>query len=144
MGRSKSPASPVRLSDLGYAAIDEDLTGRDEAAIVGGEEGDDLRNLLISSVRHAVPPVELVHQGYRCHRRKQVQSGQQPGQKFYHGQSRKTHSAQVEASIARYLDALERADLEDSDVAEAKTSRLKEKIEGLKRQMHYSKRCKSR
>ena len=42
---------------------------------------------------------------------------------------------QVEASIARYLDALERADHEDSDVAEAKTSRLKEKIEGLKRQM---------
>ncbi|MGA7325603.1 MAG: IS1182 family transposase [Rhodomicrobium sp.] len=45
--------------------------------------------------------------------------------------------AQVEASIARYLDALERADREDSDVAEAKTSRLKEKIAGLKRQMHY-------
>ena len=47
--------------------------------------------------------------------------------------------AQVEASIARYLDALERADREDSDVAEAKTSRLKEKIAGLKRQMHYLK-----
>jgi hypothetical protein len=41
----------------------------------------------------------------------------------------------VEASIARYLDALERADREDSDVAEAKTGRLKEKIAGLKRQM---------
>ena len=43
--------------------------------------------------------------------------------------------AQVEASIARYLDALERADREDSDVAGAKTGRLKEKIAGLKRQM---------
>ena len=42
---------------------------------------------------------------------------------------------QVEASIARYLDALERADHEDSDVAEDKTSRLKEKVEGLRRQM---------
>jgi len=42
---------------------------------------------------------------------------------------------QVEASIARYLDALERADREDRDVAEAKTGRLKEKIAGLKRQM---------
>ena len=41
----------------------------------------------------------------------------------------------MEASIARYLDALERADREDSDVAEAKTGRLKEKIAGLKRQM---------
>src|SRR3981081_1758418 len=42
---------------------------------------------------------------------------------------------QVEASIARYLNALERADHEDSDVAEDKTSRLKEKVEGLRRQM---------
>ena len=43
---------------------------------------------------------------------------------------------QVEASIARYLAALDRADREDGDVAEAKNKiRLKEKIEGLRRQM---------
>jgi transposase len=42
---------------------------------------------------------------------------------------------QVEASIARYLAALDRADRQDNDVAEAKTVRLKEKIEGLRRQM---------
>lgn len=42
---------------------------------------------------------------------------------------------QVEASIARYLTALDRADRQDGDVAEAKTARLKEKIEGLRRQM---------
>lgn len=42
---------------------------------------------------------------------------------------------QVEASIARYLAALDRADRQDGDVAEAKTVRLKEKIEGLRRQM---------
>jgi hypothetical protein len=42
---------------------------------------------------------------------------------------------QVEASISRYLAALDRADREDGDVAEAKTVRLKEKIEGLRRQM---------
>jgi hypothetical protein len=41
---------------------------------------------------------------------------------------------QVEASIARYLAALDRADRQDDDVAEAKTVRLKEKIEGLRRQ----------
>jgi Transposase DDE domain len=41
----------------------------------------------------------------------------------------------VEASIARYLVALDRADREDGDVAEARTVRLKEKIEGLRRQM---------
>src|ERR1700690_2531211 len=42
---------------------------------------------------------------------------------------------QVEASIARYLAALDRADREDGDMAEAKTVRLKEKIEGLRRQI---------
>jgi transposase len=42
---------------------------------------------------------------------------------------------QVEASMARYLAALDRADREDGDVADAKKARLKEKIEGLRRQM---------
>src|SRR5262249_42134272 len=42
---------------------------------------------------------------------------------------------QVDASIARYLAALDRADREESDVAEAKTTRLKDKIAGLRRQM---------
>jgi len=42
---------------------------------------------------------------------------------------------QVEASIARYLTALDHADRQDNDIAEAKATRLKEKIEGLRRQM---------
>src|SRR5207247_6889551 len=42
---------------------------------------------------------------------------------------------QVDASIVRYLAALDRADREESDVTEAKTSRIKEKIAGLRRQM---------
>ena len=42
---------------------------------------------------------------------------------------------QVNASIARYLRALDQADREESDVAEAKSVRLKEKIAGLRRQM---------
>src|SRR3974390_3249220 len=42
---------------------------------------------------------------------------------------------QVEASIARYLTALDHADRQDNDVAEAKATRLKEKIEGLRRQL---------
>lgn len=42
---------------------------------------------------------------------------------------------QVDASIARYLTALDRADREDSDIAEAKTTRIKDKIAGLRRQM---------
>src|ERR1700752_2450480 len=42
---------------------------------------------------------------------------------------------QVDASIARYLRALDRADREESDVAADKSVRLKEKIAGLRRQM---------
>jgi transposase len=42
---------------------------------------------------------------------------------------------QVDASIARYLRALDQADRDESDVAEAKSGRLKEKIAGLRRQM---------
>ena len=42
---------------------------------------------------------------------------------------------QVNASIARYLRALDRADREEGDVAEAKSGRLKEKIAGLRQQV---------
>jgi hypothetical protein len=42
---------------------------------------------------------------------------------------------QVDASIARYLRALDQADREESEVAEVKSGRLKEKIAGLRRQM---------
>lgn len=44
---------------------------------------------------------------------------------------------QVEASIDRYLVALDRADREDSDVPEARTHKIREKIAGLRRQMQY-------
>ena len=40
------------------------------------------------------------------------------------------------ARLACYLRALDRADREESDIAEAKSVRLKEKIAGLRRQMH--------
>jgi len=42
---------------------------------------------------------------------------------------------QLDTSIARYLRALDRADREESDIAEAKSIRLKEKIAGLRQQM---------
>jgi transposase len=42
---------------------------------------------------------------------------------------------QVDASIARYLAALDHADRQHDDVSEARTARIKEKIEGLRRQM---------
>src|SRR5437870_5919589 len=46
---------------------------------------------------------------------------------------------QVDASIVRYLAALDRADREESDVAETKTTRIKDKIAGLRRQMQVLK-----
>lgn len=47
----------------------------------------------------------------------------------------KKRMEQVDASIARYLAALDRADRDESDVAQVKSVRLKEKIAGLRRQM---------
>jgi BMFP domain-containing protein YqiC len=46
---------------------------------------------------------------------------------------------QVEASIDRYLVALDRADREDSDVPAVRTHKIREKIAGLRRQMQYLK-----
>ena len=42
---------------------------------------------------------------------------------------------QVDASIARYLAVLDRADREEGEIAEAQASRIREKIAGLRRQM---------
>ena len=47
----------------------------------------------------------------------------------------KKRMEQVDASIARYLAALDRADREEGDIAEAKANRLKEKITALRSQM---------
>ena len=41
----------------------------------------------------------------------------------------------VDAGIVRYLAALDRADRDESDVAEARTTRIKDKIARLRQQM---------
>jgi hypothetical protein len=46
---------------------------------------------------------------------------------------------QVDASITRYLAGLDRAIREHSDVAEARTTQIKEKIANLRRQMQVLK-----
>jgi hypothetical protein len=51
---------------------------------------------------------------------------------------------QVDASIERYLAALDRADREESDIAEAKTSRIKDKIAALREQMQALKSMEQR
>jgi transposase len=51
---------------------------------------------------------------------------------------------QVDASIGRYLAALDRADRDESDVTEAKTLRIKDKIAGLRRQMQALKAMEQR
>ena len=47
----------------------------------------------------------------------------------------KKRMEQVEASIARYLAALDTADRQEGEIAEAKSVRLKEKIAALREQM---------
>jgi len=51
----------------------------------------------------------------------------------------KKRMEQVDASIDRYLAALDRADREEGDIGEAKANRLKEKIAGLRSQMQFLK-----
>ncbi len=50
---------------------------------------------------------------------------------------------QVDASIARYLAALDRADKEPNDVPEARVQRIGEKIAGLRRQMAFLRQMQS-
>ena len=50
---------------------------------------------------------------------------------------------QVEASIERYLSALETADRQEGEVAEAKSARLKDKIASLREQMRKYKALKA-
>jgi transposase len=52
--------------------------------------------------------------------------------------------AQIEESIERYLSALDTADRNPSDVTEAKTSRLKGKVETLRKQMQELKAMRER
>jgi hypothetical protein len=49
---------------------------------------------------------------------------------------------QVEASIARYLAALDHADRQRDDASEAKTTRIRQKIEGLRRQRRNAAQCR--
>jgi len=51
---------------------------------------------------------------------------------------------QVEASTARYLATLDRADREEGDLTEVKVSRIQGKIAGLRRQMHFLKEMAQR
>jgi BMFP domain-containing protein YqiC len=50
---------------------------------------------------------------------------------------------QVEASIARYLSALDTADRQEGEVAEAKSVRLKDKLARLKQQMQHLREMES-
>ena len=55
----------------------------------------------------------------------------------------KRRLAQIERSISKYLDQLETADRQEPTIAEARTSHLKEKIEGLKREMQRLKKLEA-
>jgi transposase len=51
---------------------------------------------------------------------------------------------QVDASIERYLATLDRADRENSDIPEARTDRIREKVVALRQQMQFLKEMKAK
>jgi len=67
-------------------------------------------------------------------RRQQVQGGERPGQELPPRQAAET-ADQVEASIERYLSALETADRQEGELAAAKLARRKDKIASLQELM---------
>ena len=83
----------------------------------------------------ALPSARLFTRRRCCDRRQQVQSGEQPRQELHRRQGHRADGAGQRQHRA-LPGALDRADREEGDVAEAKSVRLKEKIAGLRRQMH--------
>jgi hypothetical protein len=67
-------------------------------------------------------------------RRQPVQAVNSRDRSFSRG-SIERRVEQVEASIERYLSALETADRQEGELAEAKSARLKDKIASLREQM---------
>ena len=78
-----------------------------------------------------------------CDRWQQVQSGEQSRQELHGGQGHRADGTDRRQHRA-LPGALERADREESDVAEAKSVRLKEKIAGLRQQMQALKAMEQR
>ena len=81
-----------------------------------------------------MPQAEPIQQGGRRGRRQQFKAVNNRDRNFTAAKV-EARLAQVEASIGRYLAALDRADREPSDIAEARATRLKQKIAGLREQM---------
>ena len=91
-------------------------------------------------VYRALPSTEAIQSCCCCDRWQQIQGRQQSRQELQVVKVGK-RMEQVDASIARYLAALDRADREEGDIADAKTNRIKEKIAGLRCQIrNFSKR----
>ncbi len=81
-----------------------------------------------------LPPAEPVHQSHRRHRRQQVQGGQQSGPELHGGQGGQAYGAGGRQH--RPLPGgSDQADRQDSDITEARTERITEKIAGLRRQV---------
>ena len=85
-------------------------------------------------LRAAVPGVEALYPGDRGHRQQQVQAVNSRDRNFTPNKVDRRQQ-QIEESIRRYLEALETADRTQPAEVEAKTERLREKIETLRGQM---------
>jgi hypothetical protein len=87
--------------------------------------------LCLPATRRAVSKPEPLRPGDGGDRRKPVQAVNSRDRSFSRG-SIERRRAQVEASIERYLSALETADRQEGELAEAKSARLKDKIGALR------------
>jgi hypothetical protein len=81
-----------------------------------------------------VPPTQPVHAGGRGGRWGKFKAVNNRDKNFTVAKVAK-RVEQVEAGIARYFTALEHADRQRDDVFEANMTRIRQKIEGLRRQM---------
>ena len=86
------------------------------------------------AIRGALPKAELVHSGDGAIDGSRFKADNSRDRSFSRG-SIKHRMEEVEASIQRYLSALETADRQEGELAEAKSARLKDKIASLREQM---------
>jgi len=82
-----------------------------------------------------VPGLEALHPGDGGHRQQQVQGGVNSRDRNFTPNKVDRRQQQIEESIRRYLEALETADRTQPVEVEAKTERLREKIDTLRKQM---------
>ena len=84
--------------------------------------------------------LELFTHGGGGDRRQQVQGGEHPRQELHRRQAASSGWSRWRPASTRYMAALETADRQEGELAQAKSVRLKDKIAALREQMQRSRR----